>query len=118
MANSNFEWTRRPSSAWNLRHYMVVLKDAVRDLLWYYAPLIEGDMKQNAAWTDRSSNARQTLAVFVYEERPMVLALAAKQHMYYGKYLELSNGGKYAIVMPTLTRYYAPVWSNVRQTVE
>lgn len=115
---ANFEWTRRPSVAWNIRRYVVTLRDAVWDMLWYYAPLIEAEMKETAPWTDRTSNARQTLAAFVYEEKPLLLVLVAKQHMVYGKYLELRNGGKYAVVGPTLTRYYAPVWDRVRQVVE
>ena len=83
-------------------------------LLW--APQIEADMKRNAIWTDRTSNARQTLSAFVIVDGNRVI-LIAKQHMSYGKYLELSNQGIYAIVMPTLRQYYRPVWSGVRRAV-
>ena len=84
-------------------------------LLW--APQIEADMKRNAKWSDRTSNARQTLQVFVIQNGNNVI-LIAKQHMAYGKYLELKNQGKYAIVMPTLRRYNQRVWSGVRGAVQ
>ncbi len=81
-----------------------------------WAPQIEADMKRNAIWTDRTSNARQTLQAFVIRDGNDVI-LIAKQHMSYGKYLELNNQGVYAIVMPTLRSYYARVWNGVRGAV-
>ena len=84
-------------------------------LLW--APQIEAEMKRNAKWTDRTSNARQTLQVFVVQDGDKVF-LFAKQHMAYGKYLELKNQGKYAIVMPTLRRYFPRVWGGIRSAVK
>ena len=113
-----FRWTRPPSQAWNKQLYMQTLTRAVTGLLESYAPRIEADAKTNAPWTDRTSNARQTLAAFVYTPKSGVVVLVLKQHMSYGVFLELSRGGKYAIVMPTLQLYYRPIWDDVKQVVK
>ncbi|RMH11466.1 MAG: hypothetical protein D6698_16330 [Gammaproteobacteria bacterium] len=115
---TKFRWTRRPSQAWNMGGYMVNLMDGVEQLLNYWAPQIERDMKMNAAWVDRTANARQTLAAFVIRLSPYQVALIARQYMHYGKFLELRHGGRYAIVMPTMRYYYAPIWSSVKELVE
>ena len=81
-----------------------------------WAPQIEADMKRNASWTDRTSNARQGLSVFVIRIGNSVI-LVAKTQMSYGKYLELNNQGAYAIIMPTMRQYYRRVWSGVRKAV-
>lgn len=85
--------------------------------MFLWAPQIEADMKRNAKWTDRTSNARQTLQVVVIQEGNKII-LIAKQHMFYGKYLELKSQGKYAIVMPTLRRYYPRVWTGIKGAVK
>ena len=113
---AKFTWKKAPSQAWNAGYYKAVLMDAVERKLNYFAPQIEADMKQKASWTDQSANARQTLAAFVHRTPDMVI-LYAKQHMWYGIFLELKNGGRYAIVMPTLQLYYGPVWKGVKEVV-
>jgi hypothetical protein len=118
MTRRNFRWDRPPSQAWDGRLYMRTLFNAVVSLMWYWAPIIEADGKRNARWTDRTGNARQTLAAFVYEPQPWVAALVFRQWMSYGKWLELAHGGRYAIILQTLEQYYAQVWSSVRDVVE
>ena len=108
MAKNNFRWVRPPSKAWDTRLYVRRLIEIVAMEMLLWAPQIEADMKRNAIWTDRTSNARQTLAAFVIVDGNRVI-LIAKQHMSYGKYLELNNQGIYAIVMPTLRQYYGRV---------
>lgn len=68
---------------------------------------IETYMKVSAPWTDRTSNARNGL-------RAVHVAVAKFRHWIllthsvdYGIYLEASNDGKYAIVIPTL-RVWGP----------
>jgi hypothetical protein len=113
-----FRWTRPPTQAWQARAYIVVLEASVDRLLWSFAPRIEGDAKINASWTDRTANARQTLASFVYKPGANRRALVLKQHMSYGLWLELRWQGKYAIVLRTLQHYYSPVWNSVKDLVE
>ena len=116
MAKGGFRWRRPPSRAWNTQLYIRWLIRVVSMELLLWSAQIEADMKRNAIWTDRTSNARQTLAVFIYQDGNRII-LVAKQQMFYGKFLELNNQGKYAIVMPTLRTYYSRVWNGIRRVV-
>lgn len=62
----------------------------------------EREAKKNAPWTDRTSNARNSIlgskAVVNGNEISGTLSIGVD----YGKYLELKNGGKYRIIWPTL----------------
>jgi len=106
----------------------VALDAGLQQLGMVWAVQIERDAKVNAPWTDRTTNARQTLGAFAVvirngkvaelpEYEPGIargIALILRQYMSYGKYLELRWQGKYAIVLPTLQQYYYPVWNDVR----
>lgn len=113
-----FTRQRRPSQAFapGIERYKAAMRQGMVNLLLYYAARIEADMKTNAPWDDQTSNARQTLAAFVHEGTNQIV-LVAKQQMTYGVYLELANGGRYAIVMPTLQAYYGDVWDSVQELV-
>lgn len=113
-----FRWIRRPSRTWHIGRYMEHLVDVAQVVLTWYAPEIESQMKERASWTDRTSNARQTLQAFVHRDGPYRVVLIAKQHMTYGKFLETKNGGRYAIVMPTLRAYYSSVWRDVKDAID
>lgn len=56
--------------------------------------------QEHAAWTDRTSNARQGLAFI--PDHPARLQDGARGYLIhsiqYGVYLEFANGGKYAIL--------------------
>jgi hypothetical protein len=60
----------------------------------------ENEMKRSAPWTDRTGNARNGLQGQVSEDEDITIFLTTQ--MYYGKYLELCNGGKYRIIWPTV----------------
>lgn len=114
---NGFRWTRKPSQVWDVSTFTIMLMDHVEQLMNYWSVRIETDMKDMAKWTDRTANARQTLSAFVLRTSPYQVALIAQQYMHYGKWLELRWGGKYAIVMPTMRRYYNPVWQSVKELV-
>ena len=81
-----------------------VLK-AVEEVAKYFAPVIEGYAKDEAPWTDRTGNARQSLftAVEVAED---VVNLYLSHHVEYGFWLEFAMAGKYAIIWPTLEAHF------------
>lgn len=114
----NFRWRVPPSKAWQIPVVVQRWEDAVNAELLYWAPQIEADMKRNASWEDRTSNARQTLNAFVHSPRTGVLALVAKQQMTYGVQLETKYGGRYAIVLPTLQLYYDRIWQGIKGKIE
>jgi hypothetical protein len=57
--------------------------------------------RQNAPWIDRTSNARQGLFSQVEQQGDTVYIHLAHS-VDYGKWLELANAGKYAIIMQSL----------------
>lgn len=111
----SFTWNVSPRQAWNVQAYQGAVVRAVKSQLDFWAGKIEADMKQNATWSDQTGNARQSLASFAITLPDGTAVLVAKQQMDYGLWLEIANGGKYAIVMPTLQAYYAQVWDSIRE---
>ena len=67
------------------------------------ADMLRGQMKREAPWTDRTGAARRALLAEVEQDVNRV-SLVLSHGVPYGKYLELSNGGRYAIVGPTVMR--------------
>ncbi len=67
------------------------------------ADRLRSQMKQEASWQDRTGAARRQLLAEVEQDEQKV-ALVLSHGVPYGKYLELSNGGRYAIIGPTVMR--------------
>lgn len=65
------------------------------------AKTFEAYAKRNYLWTDRTHMASKTLKG-KYEWRGPTLRVQLEHGMHYGKYLEYANGGKYAILGPTI----------------
>lgn len=96
--------------------YGEAVKQAAFNLAQYWAPNLESYAKMNRPWTDRTSNARQGLwskAFTVNDGDTVVIILS--HGVYYGRFLELSNAGRYAIIMPTLQAHYGPIWASYRK---
>ncbi len=62
---------------------------------------MEVDAKRGAPWTDRTGNARRSITGTSARQGDF-LRSALAIGMFYGKYLELSNGGRFRIVRPTI----------------
>ena len=61
----------------------------------------ETTMRNNAAWKNRTGNARRGLRVETVE-RSDAIEMYFIHSVEYGIYLELAHGGNYAIVYPTM----------------
>jgi hypothetical protein len=85
----------------NLRNGPAKVKRAAMITAQRMAPEVEAYMKNNAPWTDRTGNARNGLAAHAYQEGDEVGILLYHQ-VSYGIWLEVANGGKYAIIQPTI----------------
>lgn len=140
---AKFRWTVPPSKGWSADRYIQALDRALGQLLdYYWAPRIEADARRSAPWTDRTGNARQTLAgyavqvprqggvqaVFVDDGERLVSTtfepsvqggwvLILRHGMSYGKHLELGKQGRFSIVLPTLQSYQRLVWNSVKELV-
>ncbi|CAG0933629.1 hypothetical protein TFLX_03141 [Thermoflexales bacterium] len=124
-------WIKPPSTLVNpLQDYQEKLLTAVYSVAAYVGQKMQDEARTRAEWSDWTNNARSGLffAVDGFGLAPLVgvvnvddpdptrgdsaiisgtsdrLVLALSHTMYYGKYLELSNGGRYAIIVSTMER--------------
>ena len=63
-----------------------------------------GYAQSNAPWTDRTGDARKSIDYRNLSTKDKISFWLIMQ-VYYGVYLELANGGKYRILVPTMTIY-------------
>lgn len=111
---SNVVWTGVAQVKNNMTRYGEHVRDARVGIAEYYAPKIEADAKANAPWTDRTANARQTLAgvVIDFDDQTWIVL---RHGMPYGIHLETRWQGRYAIIERTLQSYYDPVRQMMRK---
>lgn len=125
---NGFTWITPPETlAKNIEYYGRRLLVAVQAAATYWGQQCQDDARQNAPWQDRTGNARSGLFFAVdgfglepitgkvtpgaQEKKTDVEVISGDdQHLvimlghtvFYGKFLELCNGGRYAVVMSTL----------------
>jgi len=123
-----FKWVRTPTQLGRrIVNYGDKVLVAVQAVAAYVGEQMQNQARANAPWQDRTGNARSGLfyAVDGFGLNPIVgqlgnitiedtgatvsvsgdrdhLVIALGHTMYYGRYLELSNGGRYAVVMSTV----------------
>ncbi len=112
-----FVWHTRPDAAWGdlADAYSRAIQDGVYQLAQAYAVEIEAWMKENAPWTDQTSNARQTLHSEADRLVGGAVEIILAHGMDYGIFLELANGGQYAIIGPALDHFIPLVWRDVQE---
>jgi hypothetical protein len=88
------------------------VKAALRKLAKYFQPQIEGWMKEQARWTDRTGNARQGLHTEI-DDLIDGIAIDLLHGVEYGKWLELANQGRFSILMPALDHWSPIIWAAV-----
>lgn len=126
--NSGFHWVTPPQAQLipNIEKYGRDVLIAVQAVANYWGQKNQDDARVKAAWTDRTGNARggiffavdgfgltpitgtvtvesglmSDVAIESGDENTLIIALG--HTVFYGKFLELSNGGHYAIIMSTI----------------
>ena len=97
-------WVRPPSElAGAISRYGERVVVVVLGVAGFMADVMQNQARTGATWTDRTANARSGLFGVAEREGPIVKIVLAHT-MSYGVYLELSNGQRYAIIMPTIER--------------
>ena len=123
-----FEWIVPPTVLIKaIEEYGQKALVAVQAAANYWGQSVQDEARQNANWEDRTGNARGGIffAVDGFGLEPITgevtseaksemndviiesgsrgtLIIALGHTVYYGKFLELSNGGRYAIIMSTI----------------
>lgn len=78
----------------------------------------EAYMKQYRPWTDRTGMAKATLHTVVTQPSENIIRLTLAHGVWYGKYLELAHGQKYAIVKPTLMKKAPEIVRGLQNILE
>jgi hypothetical protein len=73
----------------------------------------ENYAKHSAPWRDRTGNARRSIAHLTRRINDVIIGVLGIG-VYYGKYLELCNQGKYRIIRPTIDVYRNKLIQNLR----
>ena len=110
-------WVQPPENlARNVGLYGNRVMIAIKALADFLAQKMQDDMRQNAPWTDRTGNARSGLfSVAEMAARDLVSIYVSHGHtVEYGVFLELCNGGRYAIVQPTVERWLPEISRQLR----
>jgi hypothetical protein len=112
----SFEWDVTPEVAFEAltRAYVLAIRQGLNAIANRRAPEIEAWMKQNAIWTDRTGNARQTLNTEVRQLGATMVEIRLAHGVEYGQYLEYSNAATYAIITPALDFWAPVVWADVQ----
>jgi hypothetical protein len=104
--STGIRWVRPPESlARAIEQYGDRVIIAVTALAGRIATIMQNDARESATWTDRTGNARTGLfgtAERDAAQKMVVIYLSHGADIDYGKWLELANGGKYAVVMRTI----------------
>jgi hypothetical protein len=77
---------------------------------------MENHSKESRPWTDRTGDARRSiyaLADISYSGVRIYHGIRVD----YGKYLELSNGGRYRVITPTVNKYRTIWLKNLSRTL-
>lgn len=111
-------WEKKPSEVIipNMRNYASSLWDAILQLAEFFAAKFEAFARANASWQDQTGAARAGLRAFT-ERTAQYVAIYLTHSVEYGKWLELSFGGRYAIILRTLEAHYAELMDAFRRLV-
>lgn len=112
---SGFKWITPPDEVipQAYEQYMAAVRQGVEAIALKWAPTIQNWMRDNASWTDRTGNARQSLHTEVTQLTNEIVLLMA-HGVDYGVHLELGFSGRYAIIGPALDEFWGPIWTDVK----
>lgn len=102
-----FQWVADPVTELSngMDRYGGLVKAAMEAIAIHYAQEIEDWMKANASWEDETGQAREKLYAEVVTTVKGVTELVVGHGADYGRYLEFSNGGKFAIVTVAIDHF-------------
>jgi hypothetical protein len=117
--NSRVYWVNPPSKMGEaLDQYGVKVFDAILAVADFIATKMQDYARKNAIWEDRTGNARSGLFAVALKkergargqflktaERTVEIYLSHGSAVFYGKFLELAHGGKYAIIVPAIEKH-------------
>ena len=123
---AGFVWQSPPSRAFPAlaEAYVTRVRAGARAIAQRYKPEIENWMRDNARWTDRTANARQSLHAEVDDLTDSLLELVIAHGMEYGWYLEginpegmtpMENAGRYNVIDPAIDVFAPRIWADIQR---
>lgn len=111
-----FHWSASPETVFTqgYQRYVQALAAGLNAICKARAAEIEAWMKTNAVWTDQTGNARQGLYTEV-ERMGNAIVIALDHGVSYGRFLELSHQGRFAIIAPALDHWSPILWADVQR---
>jgi hypothetical protein len=97
-----------------LRTFDARMDRAITATLAYHATRAVAYARQNASWTDRTTNARNGLFARAERNRPIYRLIVAHS-VPYGVWLEVRWNGRYQILRPTVDHEGPAVMKTVSQ---
>ncbi len=105
-AKTGIRWVTPPANlAKAIDQYGARVLVAVTAVAGRLATIMQNSAKQNAPWTDRTGNARSGLFGTAEQDLARGIVTIYLSHsavLDYGVWLELANGGRHQVIMPTL----------------
>ena len=116
MARKRVQWSGVTEIVARMGVYQGDLQAELQDFGNRWAPVLEAYAKENRPWTDRTGNARQGLrGDSSTNETGDGVTVELKGGVHYQIYLEVSNAGKYAIILPTLEAHYNQMIADLKE---
>lgn len=106
---AKMEWSGVDDMIRRMQEYANKVQFALVQVANYWKAVFEAYAKENASWTDRTGNARQTLHGWVNELSNDTVELYLSHGVDYGLFLETKYAGKYSIVWPTIEAHLEAV---------
>lgn len=97
----------------NLDKWGEKVLQATKDAMKILGPMLVDSAQANAPWNDITGDARAGLATTVLLSDDSV-SVTLYHSVYYGIFLEVCNGGKYRIIVPTIIEFGPLYWSILK----
>jgi hypothetical protein len=111
-----FDWVVRPEAAFEqmTTAYINRIRQGVRRIAHRRAVEIEEWMKANHLWQNITGAAEVGLESYVEQVGMDMVHIILEHGVSYGIFLELANGGRYAIITPALDYFGPQIWNDVQ----
>lgn len=107
--SSRMEWSGTGAMRQKILSYEDKVKSAIKAVANYWKAVFERYAKEEAVWTDRTANARQSLHAWVEETKDSTVHLYLSHGMEYGRFLEGAHAGKFSIIWPTIEAHLTQI---------
>jgi len=110
-----FQWEGHQALITNLGLWGEQVQRIPHMVLEYYQPVLETYMKENAPWTDRTGNARQSLYTELEDLAKDIAVLYLAHGMEYGLWLEVRWAGRWSVIWPTIAAHLDEIGIRIQR---